>query len=83
MGEPLRPTELRTHLFKVLDEVLETGVPREILRGGKRLAIVRLEPVRRDLMGLPKRKALLCTPEELEATTWDYEPDLELVADLP
>ncbi len=36
------PTELRTNIYRLLDEVLQTGVPIEIRRGDRRL---RIEPV--------------------------------------
>ena len=34
------PTELRGNIFKLLDEVLSTGVPIEINKGGRKLRIV-------------------------------------------
>ena len=34
------PTELRGNIFKLLDEVLSTGIPSEINKGGKKLRIV-------------------------------------------
>ncbi len=36
----VNPTELRANLHQLLDEVLETGVPLEIERNGRRLRIV-------------------------------------------
>lgn len=75
MKEPLTPTQLRANLYRILDEVLETGEPREITRGGQRLRIVRVPTTKRDLDKIPKRDTLLCSPEELVNTHWDYEPD--------
>lgn len=73
---PLTPTELRTRLYRVLEQVDTTGVPQEIRRGKNKLWIVREEqPRRRSLAGLPKRRALNCTADELVATTWEWEPD--------
>jgi prevent-host-death family protein len=37
-------SELRQNIYKLLDEVLATGVPLEIERGGRRLRIVPAEP---------------------------------------
>jgi len=37
------PTELRANIYKLLDEVLETGVPLEIKKGNKCLRIVPVE----------------------------------------
>jgi hypothetical protein len=36
----VNPSELRANLYRLLDEVLETGVPLEIERNGRRLRIV-------------------------------------------
>ena len=37
-------SKLRANVYKVLDEVLETGAPVEVERKGKRLRIVPVEP---------------------------------------
>ncbi len=37
------PTELRANIYKLLEEVLETGIPLEINKGNKRLRIVPVE----------------------------------------
>ena len=47
MTKVLSPTLLRANLYRLLDEVLETGVPIEIDRGGRRLRIVPVEPASR------------------------------------
>ena len=83
MEKPLTPTQLRKDLYKVLDEVLETGQPREIVRGGHKLAIVPLGPRKRDLDRLPRREILLCTPDELESIHWNYVPEEGLLGDVP
>jgi hypothetical protein len=43
MDKPLTATRLRADLYRILDEILETGVPVEIERKGRRL---RIEPVK-------------------------------------
>lgn len=78
MGKLLTPTQLRAHLFQVLDEVLQTGQPCEIVRGDRKLLIVPGGPVRRDLGALPRRHTFTCTPAELVDMSWDYIPDSEL-----
>jgi prevent-host-death family protein len=40
-------TKLRQNLFKVLDQVIETGIPIVIKRKGKKIKIVAVEPVSR------------------------------------
>ena len=74
----MTPTELRSNLYRVLDEVAETGVPQQVRRGDRMLLIVPAEPARRSLDKLPRRDALRCTVDELIETTWEDEwrPDL-------
>lgn len=67
-------TELRRKIYNVLDEVLETGVPQQVVRKGRALLITPVEPRRRRLGDLPKRQILNGTFDELVATTWDWEP---------
>jgi hypothetical protein len=50
---------------QMLEDVLETGVPREVLPGPR-------SP--RRLEELPRRDALNCTPEELVETSWSWKP---------
>jgi hypothetical protein len=76
MSKTLTATELRANLYKVLDEVLATGRPCRVVRGGR---AVRIEPEKRgrrrlDLSKLKKRDILNCTFDELVATTFPYEP---------
>ena len=40
----IAPTELRKNIYKLLDQVLESGKPIEIKRKGKRLLIIPAEP---------------------------------------
>lgn len=77
MSKPLTPTQLRSNLYRVLDEVAETGAPQEIVRGERRLLIVPADRPRFRMADLMRRQALLnCTPEELVATTWEWNGDL-------
>jgi hypothetical protein len=61
MGKGMTPKDTD----QILDNVLETGVPREVLQGSR-------SPLR--LEDLPRREALNCTPEELVETSWRWEP---------
>ena len=61
--------ELRKNLYKILDEVLETGVPVEIRRRGKVLKIVLAER-RSKLENLERRPYLRTDPEELVHLDW-------------
>jgi len=40
---PSKPSPSRDDILRILDQVLETGIPAEIERGGKRLKIVPVE----------------------------------------
>lgn len=70
MGKPLTATELRANLYRVLDEVVETGIPQEVRRGERTLLILLADPPRRRLADLPKREVLACSVDELIATSW-------------
>lgn len=65
-------SEVRRNVYRILDEVLATGLPVEILRKGKRLRIVPVEPVGR-LDRLVSRSYLAVEPEELVHLDWSAE----------
>lgn len=75
MRKPMTATELRKDIYRVLDEVLETGVPQEVTRGLRTLMIVPAGGRRLKLADLPRRKALSCTPDELVETSWEWSPE--------
>jgi len=73
MRKPMTPTELRNDIYRVLDDVLQTGIPQEIVRGSRMLLLVPAEGRRLRLEDLPRREALTCSPDEIVATSWDQE----------
>ncbi len=73
MPRPITATELRSNVYRILDEILETGVVQEVTRGGSRLLIVPAAPRLRKLDDRPKRDGLSCTIDELVATSWEKE----------
>ena len=77
MTRPISATELRANVYRVLDQILETGVAQEIVRGGSKLLIVPAGERRRSLKDRPKRDGLNCTVDELVATSWEkaWNPD--------
>lgn len=79
MSDSMTTTELRAQIYRVIDEVLETGQPRRIRRGDQAVIIAPETPPRRlDLARLPRRTAIACTPDELVAQgftdTWRPDP---------
>jgi hypothetical protein len=75
MGAPITATQLRKNVYRILDEVLDSGKSMEVIRNGKKLLIVPEEPRRLQLRELPRRKIMNCTPDELVATSWDHSWD--------
>lgn len=78
MMKSVTPTELRGNLFNLLDEILKTGIPLEIDRGGKRLRIVPVEKIDK-LQNLVRRPdVILGDPDELISLSWEQEVNLDL-----
>lgn len=65
-------TDLRAHLFGILDSVIATGEPVYVDRSGVRIRISRDDGLTR-LSRLPKRPTLLCEPETLVHNDWSGE----------
>jgi hypothetical protein len=72
MRDPMTATELQEDIYRVLDEVLETGVPRQVTHGLRTLMILPAGRRRLRLADLPRREALNCTPDELVETSWEW-----------
>ena len=62
-------SKLRENVYRILDEVAETGVPVEIVRKGVTLRIV-ADVKRSKLANLKKRKDWLGSEEELTKSFW-------------
>jgi hypothetical protein len=72
----LTASKLRENIYKILDQVAETGIPVEIIRKGKRLKIVSQSPVDQKaskLSLLVKHNVMKCPPEELVHLDWSEE----------
>jgi len=66
-------TELRQNVYRLLDAVLETGVPLEIERHGRRLRITAAEAPSK-LDRLVKRPGVIIgDPEDLVHIDWSHE----------
>jgi hypothetical protein len=76
--ENLTLTALRQQLFKIVDKVIETGVPVEIERRGHRLKIVLDDPPRK-LANLRPHGAISGDADDLvalETDTWRNDQNL-------
>ena len=69
---PVKPSQLRENIYRILDQVLDTGVPVEIERNGK---LLRIMPVakRSKLDNLKPRRYLLSDAEDLVHVDWSEE----------
>lgn len=69
----LSASKLRENIYRILDRVLDTGKPVEVVRRGKRLKIIPAEP-KDKLANLVKRPEYLrCDPEEIVHLDWSKE----------
>jgi len=75
MKKAMTATELRKDIYRVLDDVLETGIPQEVIRGSRTLMIVPSGGRRLRLEDLPRREALNCTADELVETSWEWSAE--------
>ncbi len=71
-------TELRANIFNLLDEVLETGIPLEIKKGGKKLKIVPVEKIDKFQNLVSRPSAIVGDPDELVELSWEGEVNLDL-----
>ena len=70
--EIMSVTELRNQIYKVIDRVIETGIPQEIERGGHRLKIELDEPKKKKLDNLKPQKTFVGDPDDLvNISVWD------------
>ena len=66
-------TELRANLYRLIDEVIETGEPLEVLRNGHKVIIER-SPVESKLANLVRRDDFIKgDPEDLVHIDWSGE----------
>lgn len=70
-------SQLRQDIYRLLDQVLDTGEPLEIVRKGRRLRLIPDEPVNRldRIVGNPD--AIVGDPDELVSIDWsrDWTPE--------
>jgi hypothetical protein len=72
------PTQLRTNIYNLLDEVLETGLPLEIKKGDKKLRIVPVDKVDKLKNLISRPEAIQGDPDDLVGINWADEVHLDL-----
>lgn len=73
MSDPYSVTRLRADLYRVLDEVLDTGIPVEVERRGRKLLIVPAERGGRLARLRPHPDYLQGDPQALVHLDWSDE----------
>lgn len=71
-------SELRANVYRLIDEVLETGIPLQINRRGKKLLLTSAEPVRNRLDLIKTNpNAIVGDPDDLVHIDWssEWDPD--------
>lgn len=69
-------TELRRNIYNLLEEVLTTGVPLEVDKGGRKLRIAPVEPVDKFADMVFQPDVINGNPEDLIHIEWEYNIDL-------
>ena len=72
------PTQLRTNIYNLLDEVLETGLPLEIKKGDKRLIIIPVDKVDKFKNLISRPEVIQGDPDDLVEINWVDEVNLDL-----
>ena len=71
-------TELRGNIYKLLDEILNTGIPIEINKGGKKLKIVPASKTKKLQNLVSRPNVIKGNPDDLVDIIWEKEMDLDL-----
>jgi prevent-host-death family protein len=72
------PTQLRTNIYNLLDEVLKTGLPLEIKKGEKTLRIVPVDEVDKLKNLVDRSDVIQGDPDDLVEIEWMDEVNLDL-----
>lgn len=71
-------TELRGNIYKLLDEVLNTGIPIEINKGGKKLKIMPVDKANKLENLVSRPNVIKGNPDDLVGISWEKEVNLDL-----
>ncbi len=71
-------TELRSNIYKILDEVLTTGIPVEINKKGKKLRLIPIEKSKKLQNLISRPEAIKGDPDDIADISWEKEVNLDL-----
>ena len=71
-------TELRGNIYNLLDEVLNTGIPIEIKKGGKKLKIMPVGKANKLQNLVSRPNVIKGNPDDLVGISWEKEVNLDL-----
>lgn len=71
-------TELRGNIYNLLDEVLNTGIPIEINKGGKKLKIMPVGKVNKLQNLVSRPNVIKGDTDDLVDISWEKEVNLDL-----
>ena len=74
----ITPTELRSNIYNLLDEILDSGVPIEISKGNRKLRIVPVEKVDKLQNLISRPNVIIGDPDDLVDISWEKEVNLDL-----
>jgi hypothetical protein len=66
-------SKLRENVYRILDEVLEKGTPVDVVRRGRRLRIVPVDPPARLRRLAPRPRYLKADPDDIVHMDWSQE----------
>jgi hypothetical protein len=66
-------SQLRQNIYRLLDEVLASGVPLEIERNGRRLRVVPADPPPKLSRLIRREDAIVGDPEDFVHMDWTHE----------
>ena len=74
----ITPTELRSNIYNLLDEVLRTGIPIEINKGNRKLRIVPVGKTDKLQNLISRPNVIKGDPDDLVEISWEKEVNLDL-----
>ncbi len=74
----ITPTELRSNIYNLLDEILNTGIPIEIDKGSRKLRIIPIKKANKLQNLIPRLDTIKGDSDELADIRWEKEVNLDL-----